>query len=217
MFCFHVEGQEFGLKPMNCPSHCMMFKHRLRSYRELPIRCGGCVGMVAQLPRRMAWPLSGSLLRSGRVASSTKRESTERRGLIRPLLTFAPRRYGDFGVLHPRWCDPPAHSGVPPPRRYGDFGVLHRNELSGALTGLTRVRRFQQDDGHIFCMVSQIKKEVRMHRTRHRLDHTTPRHPLHHRSPRCRLLHHARLHPPPPPPPPPHHPTTPTPLLPIPY
>ena len=40
MFCFPVEGQEFGLKPMNCPAHCMMFKHRLRSYRELPIRYG---------------------------------------------------------------------------------------------------------------------------------------------------------------------------------
>lgn len=30
-----------------------------------------------------------------------------------------------------------------------DFGVLHRNEASGALSGLTRVRRFQQDDAHI--------------------------------------------------------------------
>jgi len=81
MFCFPIEGQEFGLKPMNCPGHCLMFKHRKRSYRELPMRL----------------------------------------------------------------CD---------------FGVLHRNELSGALTGLTRVRRFQQDDAHIFCMVSQIKAEV---------------------------------------------------------
>jgi len=81
MFCFDIEGQEFGLKPMNCPGHCIMFRHRLRSYRELPMR-------------------------------------------------------------------------------YGDFGVLHRNELSGALTGLTRVRRFQQDDGHIFCTVDQIKQEV---------------------------------------------------------
>jgi threonyl-tRNA synthetase len=41
-----------------------------------------------------------------------------------------------------------------------DFGVLHRNELSGALTGLTRVRRFQQDDAHIFCMPEQIKSEM---------------------------------------------------------
>ena len=37
------------------------------------------------------------------------------------------------------------------PLRLADFGVLHRNEYSGALTGLTRVRRFQQDDAHIFC------------------------------------------------------------------
>ena len=37
------------------------------------------------------------------------------------------------------------------PLRLADFGVLHRNEYSGALQGLTRVRRFQQDDAHIFC------------------------------------------------------------------
>ena len=37
------------------------------------------------------------------------------------------------------------------PVRLADFGVLHRNEFSGALQGLTRVRRFQQDDAHVFC------------------------------------------------------------------
>ena len=42
------------------------------------------------------------------------------------------------------------------PIRFADFGVLHRNELSGALSGLTRVRRFQQDDAHIFCTVDQV-------------------------------------------------------------
>ena len=64
------------------------------------------------------------------------------------------------------------------PMRFADFGVLHRNELSGtgpacsqpscsafvspicvlagALSGLTRVRRFQQDDAHIFCTQSQV-------------------------------------------------------------
>ncbi|KAK9276514.1 hypothetical protein L1049_006048 [Liquidambar formosana] len=82
MFLFEIEKQEFGLKPMNCPGHCLMFEHRVRSYRELPLRLA-------------------------------------------------------------------------------DFGVLHRNEASGALTGLTRVRRFQQDDAHIFCRESQIKEEVR--------------------------------------------------------
>ncbi|XP_049785743.1 threonine--tRNA ligase 1, cytoplasmic isoform X1 [Schistocerca cancellata] len=46
------------------------------------------------------------------------------------------------------------------PLRLADFGVLHRNELSGALTGLTRVRRFQQDDAHIFCTVEQIHNEM---------------------------------------------------------
>ncbi|KAK4263264.1 hypothetical protein QN277_028701 [Acacia crassicarpa] len=82
MFVFEIEKQEFGLKPMNCPGHCLMFKHRVRSYRELPLRLA-------------------------------------------------------------------------------DFGVLHRNEASGALSGLTRVRRFQQDDAHIFCRESQVKEEVR--------------------------------------------------------
>ena len=42
------------------------------------------------------------------------------------------------------------------PLRMADFGVLHRNELSGALTGLTRVRRFQQDDAHIFCTPDMV-------------------------------------------------------------
>ena len=44
--------------------------------------------------------------------------------------------------------------------RLAEFGVLHRNELSGALSGLTRVRRFEQDDAHIFCMPSQIESEI---------------------------------------------------------
>jgi threonyl-tRNA synthetase len=46
------------------------------------------------------------------------------------------------------------------PIRFADFGVLHRNELSGALSGLTRVRRFQQDDAHIYCREDQIESEV---------------------------------------------------------
>ena len=77
MFTMDVEGEEWALKPMNCPSHCLMFSHRPRSWRELPMRLA-------------------------------------------------------------------------------DFGVLHRNEISGALSGLTRVRRFQQDDAHIFIMRSQV-------------------------------------------------------------
>ncbi|KAH0619824.1 hypothetical protein JD844_014144 [Phrynosoma platyrhinos] len=76
MFSFEAEKEMFALKPMNCPGHCLMFAHRPRSWRELPLRLA-------------------------------------------------------------------------------DFGVLHRNELSGTLSGLTRVRRFQQDDAHIFCTMEQ--------------------------------------------------------------
>lgn len=46
------------------------------------------------------------------------------------------------------------------PLRYGEFGGCHRNEPSGALHGLMRVRAFTQDDGHIFCTQEQIEKEV---------------------------------------------------------
>ncbi|KAM4749501.1 threonine--tRNA ligase 2, cytoplasmic-like isoform 2-T2 [Rhinophrynus dorsalis] len=81
MFSFEVEKEKFALKPMNCPGHCLMFGHRPRSWRELPLR-------------------------------------------------------------------------------FADFGVLHRNELSGTLSGLTRVRRFQQDDAHIFCTMEQIGQEM---------------------------------------------------------
>jgi threonyl-tRNA synthetase len=46
------------------------------------------------------------------------------------------------------------------PLRYGEFGACHRNEPSGALHGLLRVRGFTQDDGHIFCKAEQIQGEV---------------------------------------------------------
>ncbi|KAI8894967.1 hypothetical protein BC833DRAFT_602970 [Globomyces pollinis-pini] len=46
------------------------------------------------------------------------------------------------------------------PLRFAEFSPLHRNEASGALTGLTRVRMFHQDDGHIFCTKEQIFSEI---------------------------------------------------------
>lgn len=46
------------------------------------------------------------------------------------------------------------------PVRLAEFGVLHRNEASGSLNGLFRVRRFQQDDSHIFCAMEHIEKEI---------------------------------------------------------
>ena len=45
------------------------------------------------------------------------------------------------------------------PLRYGEFGACHRNEPSGALHGIMRVRGFVQDDGHIFCTEDQIQQE----------------------------------------------------------
>jgi len=51
------------------------------------------------------------------------------------------------------------------PLRYGEFGACHRNEPSGALHGIMRVRAFTQDDGHIFCTPAQIEPEcVDFHR-----------------------------------------------------
>ena len=76
------EQASFSLKPMNCPSHYLLYEMKRHSYRELPIR-------------------------------------------------------------------------------YHTQDVLHRNEATGVLSGLTRVRQFQQDDAHIFVMESQIEDEVK--------------------------------------------------------
>lgn len=85
---FRVEGndmtkEEYGLKPMNCPGHCIIFNKFERSYNELPIRLS-------------------------------------------------------------------------------DFSSLHRNESNSTLSGLTRVRRFHQDDAHIFCTPDQILNEIEL-------------------------------------------------------
>ena len=77
----HEYNTLMGLKPMNCPGHCLIFAHRQYSYRELPVRLA-------------------------------------------------------------------------------DFSSLHRNEATGALGGLTRLRRFAQDDAHIFCSEEHITQEV---------------------------------------------------------
>jgi len=81
MFLVESEGEQMGLKAMNCPGHFLMYASEVRSYRDLPIRF---------------------------------------------------------------------HEQTP----------LHRNEASGVLSGLTRVRQFSQDDAHCFVMESQIAEEV---------------------------------------------------------
>jgi threonyl-tRNA synthetase len=53
------------------------------------------------------------------------------------------------------------HSYRDLPLRYSEPGLLHRNEPSGVLHGLLRVRHFAQDDGHIFCTEEQVQEEVR--------------------------------------------------------
>jgi threonyl-tRNA synthetase len=53
------------------------------------------------------------------------------------------------------------HSYRDLPLRYSEPGLLHRNEASGVLHGLLRVRHFAQDDGHIFCTEEQVEDEVR--------------------------------------------------------
>lgn len=57
--------------------------------------------------------------------------------------TFEPRSYRDL------------------PQRYAEFGTVYRMEQSGELNGLTRVRGFTQDDGHIFCTAAQLKDEFK--------------------------------------------------------
>ena len=75
-------------------------------------------------------------------------------------------------LLPPRCADCPGHClmfGVhlhsyrDLPVRFADFGVLHRNEISGALTGLTRVRRFQQDDAHICTLAPSPHPHAPLH------------------------------------------------------
>jgi threonyl-tRNA synthetase len=79
-----AESEVHGLKPMNCPGHCLLFRQRKRSYRELPLRLA-------------------------------------------------------------------------------EFSRLHRNERSGTLHGLTRVRAFAQDDAHIFCEPERLADELDRH------------------------------------------------------
>jgi threonyl-tRNA synthetase len=81
MFLFEAEGQTFSLKPMNCPESTYIYRSRIRSYRDLPLRLA-------------------------------------------------------------------------------EYGKLHRNELSGTLSGLTRVRHFVQDDAHIYLRPDQIGSEI---------------------------------------------------------
>ena len=76
-------------------------------------------------------------------------------------------RVGEDMLLKPMNC--PAHIQIYKarnvsqhdlPLRYAEFGICHRNEPSGALNGLMRLRQFVQDDGHIFCKPDQVESEI---------------------------------------------------------
>ncbi|WP_434734786.1 aminoacyl--tRNA ligase-related protein [Chiayiivirga sp.] len=58
-----------------------------------------------------------------------------------------------------RSSTPGLHSYRDLPIRYGEFGACHRNEPSGALHGIMRVRGFTQDDGHIFCTETRSSRK----------------------------------------------------------
>src|SRR2546429_9106523 len=62
---------------------------------------------------------------------------------------------------HCQLCGPRRHSYRELPVRYFEPGLLHRDEPSGVLHGLLRVRHFAQDDAHIFCTEDQVEAEVR--------------------------------------------------------
>ena len=112
-----MDNEEWGLKPMNCPSHCEIFRHG---------------------------------------DPATRYSATASKSLLTAPLAPAFREIAD--AVPGQGQKPRSYRELP--WRVADFGVLHRNELRGSLGGLTRVRRFQQDDAHIFCRPDQIKAEV---------------------------------------------------------
>ena len=113
-----------------------------------------CTGATAtpRSSRRSSTRPSCGRPRATTRSSTTTCSSWSRRGRVRreadelsgPLLLFATRK----------------HSYRDLPMRYADFSRLHRFEPSGTLAGLTRVRRFAQDDAHIYCTPEQVDAEL---------------------------------------------------------
>ena len=70
MFGFDVEKAEYGLKPMNCPGHCVMFAQRHRTYRELPMRMADQGLLLARAERRARVWLRGGCVELAGTQSS---------------------------------------------------------------------------------------------------------------------------------------------------
>ncbi|KAK3411313.1 hypothetical protein EUGRSUZ_I00076 [Eucalyptus grandis] len=97
MFILEIENQKFALKPMNCPGHCLMFKHRVRSYKELPLR----FAEFGVLHRKEASDTLTGLTRVRRFqmdgAHIFCRES-QIKDEVRAFLEFVRDVYGVFGL-----------------------------------------------------------------------------------------------------------------------
>ncbi|RYG50613.1 hypothetical protein EON66_11650, partial [archaeon] len=128
-------AEVMGLKPMNCPGHCLIFA-QVRTAR-----------LCAWWERLYMMHWLHMRLRVAPTAACT--------ACLRMLgCPSLPRAQPPCSVQR-------SVSYRELPMRLADFSSLHRNEATGALGGLTRLRRFQQDDAHIFCDADHIQAEVR--------------------------------------------------------
>ena len=143
------EGEEYFLKPMNCPHHCMIYKNSPRSYKDLPLRIAE-FGMCPPIGNKNLYITSGHYAKYGKDSFQpihTPEEGEEY--FLKPMncphhcmiYKNSPRSYKDL------------------PLRIAEFGTVCRYEQSGELHGLTRVRSFTQDDAHLFCRPDQVKEE----------------------------------------------------------
>ncbi|MGB5080138.1 MAG: threonine--tRNA ligase [Burkholderiales bacterium] len=117
----------------------MRHAYRENGYRE--VRC-------PQILDRSLWEKSGHWQNYRENMFTT--ESEKRHYAIKPMNCPG----------HIQIYNKSLHSYRDLPLRYGEFGACHRNEPSGALHGIMRIRAFTQDDGHIFCTEEQVQSEV---------------------------------------------------------
>lgn len=144
---FHVQEEAPGMvfwHPKGWAIWQQVEQYMRRVYREngyLEVRC-------PQILDRSLWEKSGHWENYKELMFTT--ESEKRDYAIKPMNCPGHVQIYNKGL----------HSYRDLPLRYGEFGACHRNEPSGALHGIMRIRAFTQDDGHIFCTAEQIQPEV---------------------------------------------------------
>jgi len=150
-------GRELGLFSMHPEAPASPFFHprgarlynRLVAYvRELYARYGYDEVITPQIFESSLWKKSGHYEHYRENMYFTEVDGREY--AVKPM--NCPAHCLMFAEGRPSFRDLPL--------RMADFGRLHRYELSGATAGLTRVRSFAQDDGHIFCTPDQVRGEV---------------------------------------------------------